>query len=111
MSLSVGAIGSFGQLTAVKPLNYALTNQSAVSSAYENSLQSGGDIRPASPVSYPNARTVSLGEQAERIRKARNSDQGYQAIAEHFKGTAASYQRDMGVQTYSLTGSSFDAIA
>lgn len=111
MSLSVGGIGSFGQLTAVKPLNYALTNQAAVSSAYENSLQRGGNIRPASPVSYPNARTVSLGEQAERIRKAKNSDQEYQTIAERFKGTAASYQRDLGVQAYSLIGSTFDAIA
>ena len=111
MSLSVGAIGSFGQLSAIKPLNYAVSNQSRVSDAYQKSVQSQGEIDLVNPVQYPNARTVSVAETAEQRGAAQKADREYNAIAARYASSPAFYQADSSAASYSMIGSGFDAIA
>lgn len=111
MSLSVGAVSSLRKYSAVTPLNYAVQNQSRVSDAYLESVQAGGEIDLASPVSYPNARKVSLSEMAERAEASQKADREYNAIAARYADSPTYYQADRSGSSYSMIGSGFDAIA
>lgn len=110
MSISVGAIGHFGQPSTVKPLNYALANRSGVSSVYQESVQNTDRIGLVHPVRYPNA-TVAPADPAEKAVEKQSADQGYQTIASRFAGSPVGYQADSTAVAYSMAGSMFDAIA
>ena len=110
MSLSVGAIGSLGQFGTVKPLNYAISNRSGVSSAYQESVRGADQVGLVHPVRYPNA-TVTPADPAEKAIEKQSADQGFQAIASRFAGSPAGYQADSSAVAYSMAGNLFDAIA
>ncbi|MBQ6442490.1 MAG: hypothetical protein IJJ13_07875 [Lachnospiraceae bacterium] len=110
MSLSVGAIGSLGQPSTVKPLNYALSNRSGVSSVYQKSVQNTDEVGLVHPVRYPNA-TLAPADPAEAAAEKQSADQGFQAIASRFAGSPVGYQADSTAVAYSMAGSMFDAIA
>lgn len=112
MALSVGAIGSIGQYTAIKPLNYALSNNSRVSDAYQKSVQSENEIDLVNPVRYPNARTENVKpDPAAAVSRAQQTDREFNAIASRFASAPTGYQADSSASAYSLIGSGFDAIA
>ena len=111
MSLSVGAISPFGKLSAVKPLHYALPNQSRVSDAYRESVKEDEGVGLVNPVRYPNARTVSISEMSGRAEASQKADQEYNAIAARFAGSPTFYQADSSASSYAMIGSGFDAIA
>ena len=110
MSLSVGAIGSIGQMSTVKPLNYALANRSGVSSIYQKSVQSEEAVSLVHPVRYPNA-TIATADPAEKAAEKQAADQGFQNIAARFAGSPVGYQADSSAVAYTTAGSMFDAIA
>ena len=110
MSLSVGAIGSLGQMTAIKSLNYAVSNQSRVSDAYQTSVQSQDEVGLVNPVRYPNARVASE-DAVSRAEKAQETDREFNSIASRYAGSPVGYQADSSAASYSMVGSTFDAIA
>ena len=111
MSLSVGAISSFGKLSAVKPLQYAVSNQSRVSDAYRESVNEDKGVGLVNPVRYPNARTVPISEMTERAEASQKTGQEYNAIAARYAGSPTFYQADSSASSYAMIGSGFDAIA
>ena len=110
MSISVGAIGSIGQMSTVKPLSYALANRSGVSSIYQKSVQNEDAVSLVHPVRYPNA-TIAPADPAEKAAEKQAADQGFQTIASKFAGSPVGYQADSTAAAYSMAGSMFEAIA
>ena len=109
MEYSIGKVGSgFSQ---VKPLSYGLSNQSATSVSFAESMQAVGgtqDIGAVSPTRYPNARLVSPIEKTEetvRVSKAFND------IAASFEGLTNGYNRVSQGTSYETTGASIDVYA
>lgn len=110
MSLSVGAISSYGQLALIKPLNYAISNQSRISDAYQTAVQSQGEIDLVNPVRYPNAK-AEPADAVSRTTEAQKADQEFRAIAARYASSPAGYQADRSAVSYSMVGNGFDAIA
>lgn len=110
MSLSVGAISSYGQLASIKPLNYALSNNARVSDAYQKSVQTQDQIELVPPVRYPNARTEA-SDPIAKANEATKTNQEFNAIAARYGSSPIGYSADSTAAAYSQLGSSFDAIA
>lgn len=113
MSLSIGRLGGMGGVSYVStsPESYALTNQSQVSDAYQESkVQGAGNgVGSVNPVQYP---TVQVQEnQVSQIQASQRADQAYQQIASAFEGVTASYGPDLMGQDYSRAGANIDLYA
>lgn len=112
MALSVGRMSAASTTSyeQIRPQNYSVTNQSAVSSVYEESVQQAGAlVGGAQPVQYPNAQ---IAEQAvSHVQASQKMEQAYNAIASAFEGTTTSYQGDMQGSGYAMIGSQIDVYA
>lgn len=110
MSLSVGAIGGIGGFSSIKPLNYALANQSGVSETYQKSIQTNNRVDLVNPVQYPNARTEETGN-VSSFARARQAGSEYNDIASRYAGSPVGYSANREATSYDMVGSAFDAIA
>ena len=109
MEHSIGRVGSgFSQ---VKPLAYGLSNESATSVSFAESMQAVGgtsDVGAVPPARYANARLVSPVEKSDetvRVSKAFND------IATTFEGLTNGYNRVSQGTSYETIGASIDVYA
>ena len=109
MEYSVSKVGSgFSQ---VKPLSYGLSNQSATSVSFAESMQAvGGNegVGLVTPTQYPNARLVSPIEKAEETVRA---SKAYNEVASAFEGVTNGYNRESKGTNYGTVGATVDVYA
>lgn len=114
MGLSVASLTpvSSGAYVATRQQAYSIDNESAVSSAYRDSIKNTatpeGVLGPA-PVQYATTRYnvsgVSSLEENQRMSKA------YNDIASNFGGVSTSYNSNYEASSYDTVGGAFDAFA
>ena len=113
MALSVGRLGgmSLSAMVGLRPQNYSVKNQSAISEAYGESIQqlSGLGIGAAQPVQYTNAQLVE--NRIGQIREAQEVDKAYNAIASAFEGYTPAYDGSLQGASYSAAGANVDLFA
>ena len=112
MEYSIGKVGSVGSgVSSVKPLAYGLSNQSATSVSFAESLQQVGGsdgVGLVTPTRYPNARLISPIDKAEEgIRVAR----AYNDVAEGFQGVTNGYNNKSQGTGYDTIGAAVDVYA
>ena len=98
---------------SLKPMNYAIKNNSEVSDVYVKSIEKTGgtnQIDSANPVIYPNA-SVSSADAKGNSAKSLEASKSFNDIAESFGGINTSYGVAGEARTYSTVGSNFDTYA
>ncbi len=106
MDITIGANGY-----NVRPLNYSISNNSTVSSAYIDSVKKSGNtanIRATAPVKYPNAQLVPGSLEAAKSIEA---NKAYNQIASSFGSAVTAYDKAGAGTGYGLLGSQFDTYA
>ena len=99
-------------ISAVRPMQYTVQNQSEVSAAYEASIEASAvsDVKAASPVQYANAQIVKEPSvPAIDTKQLTAVNQSFNQIAERFAGASTGYASSGAPQSYDVIGSSFDA--
>ena len=91
--MAVGAIRAmhaYSSVSFTQPLNYALSNNSEVSTAYAQAVQRPAEVAsaidPVSPVGYPNAQKIS----AKKLDPIGTSAM-FNEVAKSFDGYLTSY--------------------
>lgn len=116
MAFSIGGLSAYGNGAAVRPMSYAVENQSQVSSAYQDSVKqmSGTDTFPgigaAGPVQYANAQYVKV-DSAAQVQRAQEVSRGLNSVASGFEGRAVGYDADSAAYGYDMIGSTLDLYA
>ncbi len=87
MGLSVGSVGNSYGMSYIRPMNYALKNQSEVSDAFKETGM-GGAVTNVPPVVYPNAQ-----------------------VAEKYQGMTTGYSQNGQARNYEIAGSTLDLYA
>lgn len=111
-------LNSYGSISSVQPMNYAVENTADFSDAYnvDATKQSAG-VNGAAPVQYPNATVGEVEEKApqidplERQRKNIEVSNQFNDIAASFKSNNTSYNMAGVGASYGMAGSRFDAYA
>lgn len=110
--MAVGAIRAmraYSNVSFTQPLNYALSNNSEVSSAYAQSVlqpsEVAGAVDPVSPVGYPNAQRISTKKMDPVETNAM-----FNEVAKSFGGGVTGYgSKGMG-STYNTVGQNIDVL-
>ena len=116
MALSIGGLSAYSSAASVQPMNYAVSNQSEVSSAYQESLnQVAGTtaflgIHGASPVQYANAQYARVDSTAQ-VQRAQEVNRELNTVAAGFEGQSVGYQQDSTSYGYQMLGSILDLYA
>ena len=113
MGLSIGRMGatSTSSYMAVRPQQYALSNESQASDVYEASAVKGmTGLGTVHPVQYPNAQ-VSGQSSTSSVAAAHGVEEAYNEIASAFTGMATSYGADIIGTSYGMIGSQIDVYA
>ncbi len=92
--MQVNSVGNF-----IRPLNYALSNKSDVSSVFKENIGKNL-IKNISPVKYPNAKST------EKISEKIDTNKAYNDIA---KNLTPGYNASLNLENFSQIGNSFDA--
>ena len=112
MGLSIGRMGatSTSSYMAVRPQQYALSNESQASDVYEASAVRGmTGLGTVHPVQYANAQVS--GQSSTSSVAAHGVEEAYNEIASSFTGMATSYGADMIGTSYGMIGSQIDVYA
>ena len=116
MALSIGGLSAYGNAVAVRPMNYAVENQSQVSSAYQDSVKqlSGAGSFPGigatNPVQYANAQYVKV-DSTVQVQRAQEAKRGLNTVASGFAGRAVGYDEASATYGYEMIGSTLDLYA
>lgn len=110
MSVKVGAIGTdFSSVSR----NYALSNQSSVSSVYQqqkvNSAASTKGIGIVNPVQYPNADIQA--KQADKVEDSIKTEQAFNQVAAAYQNMTTAYNAGGMAEAYGMTGSTINLMA
>lgn len=110
----MAGISRIGALSA-KPMSYQVSNQSSVSSSFEDSMAvtSANAVEAAAPVQYANAQAVSSTapvDQTEALEKTQQVTKDYNDIASTFGGNTG-YDASMRASSYQTVGQGFDVYA
>lgn len=92
--MQIDSVGNF-----IRPLNYALSNKSDISSVFKENAGKNL-IENVSPVKYPNAKS------AEKISEKIDTDKAYNNIA---KNLTPGYNSSLNLENFNQIGNSFDA--
>ncbi|MCR5770766.1 MAG: hypothetical protein K6G87_05950 [Butyrivibrio sp.] len=110
--MAVGAIRAmraYSSVSFTQPLNYALSNNSEVSSAYAQSVQQPSEVAsavdPVSPVGYPNAQKIN----ASKLDPVEASAM-FNEVAESFGGSITGYGSKGTGSTYNTIGQNIDIL-
>ena len=110
MAIKIGSIGTDFSSVA---RNYALSNQSSVSSVYEqqkvNSTAAAKNVGSVSPVQYPNADLQA--KQVEKAAESIKTEQAFNQVAASYQNMAAAYTADGTAEAYGMTGSIINTMA
>ena len=109
MGLSVGALNS--TTYGVRPMQYALQNQSQVSSAYAESLADAKAVSNVSPVKYPDSQLVKQSGNVQATASAKEVNASFNKIASAYTGATTGYNEDRTGYGYDMVGSNFDMYA
>ncbi len=111
MAMSIGGLNAYS-MYQTKPMNMALSNEAPVSDVYSK-RKAVGDISTVSPVVYPNAQKMKIGEvgNTETQDESLKVSKQFNKIADKFQGTTTGYGRAMESLSYAQVGGSFDAFA
>ena len=114
MALSIGRLGAVSttSVMAMQPQSYGIQNQSAVSTAYEESIQqlgSGASVDGVHPVQYPKSQLVA--NRVSQIEDSQRMEQAYNSIATAFEGNISSYDQSMMGMSYASVGANIDTFA
>ena len=111
-------IGSYGSVSYVQPMNYAVDNDADFSDVYNTeSTKQSGVVNGASPVQYPDAQIQDVDGSAiqidplERQQKTLQVSNDYNNIAMQFSSNNTSYSMKGIGASYGTAGSRFDAYA
>ena len=111
MGLSVASLGRISGLSYVqqKPMNYLVDNESEVSGAFVESMQtaSPAKVDAAPPVRYA---TASMEEEdpMQRQRQNQQVNRAYNSIASQYSGMVTGYGQDRAARAYQTVGQSVD---
>ena len=107
--MAVGAIRAmraYSSVSFTQPLNYALKNNSEVSSAYAQSVQKPSEVSstidPVSPVGYPNAQKIT-----KKLDPTKASAM-FNEVAKSFNGSITGYGSKGTGNSYNTIGQSID---
>lgn len=110
--MAVGAIRAmraYSSVSFTQPLNYALTNNSEVSSAYAQSVKRpsevSGTIDPVSPVGYPNAQKITRKKLDPTEASAM-----FNEVAKSFNGSITGYGSKGTGNSYNTIGQNIDIL-
>ena len=111
--MGIGGISSaYGAyaMYRTQPMSYAVQNEADVSDAYKESMGVGRarSLDPTPPVLYPNAQRSQVAG-ASRPADEQTVNRQFNSIAERYTGNNIGYDRGAQGQSYSVTGSMFDA--
>ena len=116
MSLAINAINAYSAVSAVRPMNYAVKNQSDVSSAYMESInetqsvEGFSGIGAVNPTQYPNAQSVEINPMM-KLAKTQSVSKDLNAIASGFSGITTGYDSTSQSYGYQTIGSVIDLYA
>lgn len=101
----------YNPVSQVKPLNYAISNETGFSDVYatDATKQTQG-VNAAPPVIYPNAQSVPVS-QTDKLAQTKEADAKFNSLASSFDGNITGYTSDSRGTSYGVVGSSFDAFA
>ena len=114
MGLSIASLNPISNVTMVTPKEqaYSISNQSAVSQAYKDSINNTVTpkaVRGPAPVQYATSRyDVSS---VSGIQANRRMTRAYNDIASGFNGVNTSYDRNSQASSYDTIGQSVDLFA
>ena len=114
----IGGLSSYGSISSVQPMNYAVDNDADFSDVYNTqSTKNTGGVNGAAPVKYPNA-TVSEDDNSTRLvdplekqRRTLQAASDFNSIASQFLADTTGYSNMGHAASYSMAGSGFDAYA
>ena len=116
MNLAIGAINAYSGISAIRPLNYSVTNQSEVSSTSKESAQDAmsigafPNIDAVNPVQYPNAQSIAV-DPMKKLEQTQSVSKDLNEIASGFTGIATGYGSDSKSYGYQMIGSTIDIYA
>lgn len=110
--MAVGAIRAmraYSSVSFTQPLNYALSNNSEVSTAYAQAVQEptqvASAIDPVSPVGYPNAQKITT----KKLDPVETSAM-FNEVAKSFAGSVTGYGSTGTGSTYNTVGQNIDVL-
>ena len=110
--MAVGAIRAmraYSSVSFTQPLNYALSNNSEVSTAYAQAVQRPAEVAsaidPVSPVGYPNAQKIS----AKKLDPVGTSAM-FNEVAKSFGTSVTGYGSKGAGSTYNTIGQNIDVL-
>ncbi|WP_028234557.1 hypothetical protein [Pseudobutyrivibrio sp. MD2005] len=115
----IGGLSSYGSISSVQPMNYAVENDSDFSDVYNTeSTKKAGSVNGATPVQYPNATikeddsdSSMVVDPLERQKKTIQVSSDFNNIAVKFNSGNTGYSMNGVGASYSTAGSSFDVYA
>lgn len=116
MALSIGGLSAYGSTANVQAMNYTVSNQSEVSSAYQESAKqvtgtlAFPGIYGATPVQYANAQYARVDSTAQ-VQRAQEVNRELNTVAAGFEGQSVGYQPDSTSYGYQMLGSILDLYA
>ncbi len=116
MSMAIGGTAAIGNDVSVKPLQYAVNNESRVSDAFVESMNRVGAVSTservgaAVPVRYPDAR-IDPDDTAMRLQEAVTANRQYNQIASEFSNSYTGYTASGAGTAYALSGANVDYFA
>ncbi len=119
MSISpIMGLSSYGSISAVEPMNYAVENDADFSDVYNTeSTKDTIGVNGTPPVRYPDSKInevpyeMSPVDPFERHNKTLQVASEYNGIAEQFTSNNTSYSMAGVGASYTTAGSGFDAYA
>lgn len=114
MASSVRGVGEY---TAVRPMNYTVSNRSGVSEAYTESMKQVQNlgafqsVDAVNPVQYANARSYTRVDSTSALESAQKANREFNSVAAGFAGALTGYGSDSVGYGYELVGSNIDLYA
>ncbi len=113
----ISPISAYSSMAAIQPLQYKVKNESEISDAYSESMESLGaaqsmaPVDAPSPVAYPTAQKSSMIQGAGQTDIAKKVAQAYNNIASGFADKVTSYSKQGSGEKYEMLGNSIDLFA
>ena len=111
MAMAIGGMSAYNNISTVRPMNYALSNESQVSQAYSTeATKDTAGVNAVNPVRYANAQTHHIG-QTSRLADVQKATKQYNEVAANFSGVTTGYNSSQAASSYEMIGSTIDLYA
>ena len=113
----ISGLSTYSPVASVKPLNYAITNDTAYSKVFEEEATKGTQgVNATSPVRYPDAQLVEdkRDDQVDlvaRLQSSISASKQFNSVAQTFEGAYTGYSSAGQGTGYGLAGATLDLFA